>query len=192
MPQSQKTAGARNDGHWTGYLALLWQLTVDGLAALGTILIGVLMLIICADIVARNLMGSSLPLITELGALTLVMIVYLQLAATVRANRLARTEIFFEAFRQSRPRAGAVLSAIFDLAGGLLVGLIAWSTVTILEKDLASSEFIGVPGIATMPTWPFRALILIGVTVAAVEFLLRTVGALREGFAAGQTPGGSQ
>ena len=192
MPQSQKTAGARNDGHRTGYLALLWQLTVDGLAALGTILIGVLMLIICADIVARNLMGSSLPLITELGALTLVMIVYLQLAATVRANRLARTEIFFEAFRQSRPRAGAVLSAIFDLAGGLLVGLIAWSTVTILEKDLGSSEFIGVPGIATMPTWPFRALILIGVTVAAVEFLLRTVGALREGFAAGQTPGGSQ
>ena len=61
-------------------------MAVEGLAALGTILIGFLMLIICADIVARNLMGSSLPLITELGALTLVMIVYLQLAATVRAD----------------------------------------------------------------------------------------------------------
>jgi TRAP-type C4-dicarboxylate transport system permease small subunit len=167
-------------------------MVVEGLAALGTVLIGFLMLIICADIVARNLMGSSLPLITELGALTLVMIVYLQLAATVRANRLARTEIFFTAFRESRPRAGALLSAAFDLAGGLLVGLIAWSTVDIFGKDLASSEFIGVPGIATMPTWPFRALILVGVTVAAVEFLLRTYAALREGLAGTRPPGGRQ
>ena len=38
-------------------LARLWRWLVDGLAALGTMLIGVLMLIICADIVARNLPG---------------------------------------------------------------------------------------------------------------------------------------
>jgi hypothetical protein len=38
-------------------------------------LIGVLMVIICADIVGRNLFGSSLPLVSELGALLLVMIV---------------------------------------------------------------------------------------------------------------------
>lgn len=157
----------------------LWQGVVDGLAALGTLLIGVLMLIICADIVARNLFGSSLPLVSELGALTLVMIVYLQLAATVRADRLPRTEIFFANLQSARPRAGAVLSAAFDLAGGLLVGLIAWSTVRILEKDLASHEFIGVPGIATLSTWPFRVLILVGVAVAAVEFLVRAAAALR-------------
>lgn len=166
-------------GPWLGALARLWRWLVDGLAALGTLLIGVLMLIICADIVARNLMGSSLPLISELGALTLVMIVYLQLAATVRADRLARTEIFFTAFRRRRPLGGALLAAVFDLAGALLVGLIAWSSVHILQKDFASGEFIGVPGIATLPTWPFRALILIGVAVAAVEFLVRALAALR-------------
>lgn len=157
----------------------VWQGAVDGLAALGTLLIGVLMLLICADIVARNLFGASLPLISELGALTLVMIVYLQLGATVRADRLARTEVFFVPFKARRPRLGALLAALFDAVGAAMIGLIAWSTIRILEKDFASGEFIGVPGIATVPTWPFRALILIGVTMAAVEFALRAIGALR-------------
>jgi TRAP-type C4-dicarboxylate transport system permease small subunit len=151
---------------------------VDGLAALGTVMIGVLMLIICADVVARNLLGSSLPLVSELGALVLVMIVYLQLAATVRADRLARTEIFFLGFSKAWPRAGALLSALFDAAGAAVVGGIAWSTIGILGKDRASGEFIGVPGIATAPVWPFRVLILLGVTVAAIEFALRVWSAL--------------
>ena len=152
MTPQQANRDAPDKGRPTFNLARIWAMVVEGLAALGTLLIGFLMLIICADIVARNLLGSSLPLVSELGALTLVMIVYLQLAATVRADRLARTEIFLGAFSKSRPRAGALLSAIFDLVGALLVGLIAWATVTILKKDLASSEFIGVSGIATMPS----------------------------------------
>jgi TRAP-type mannitol/chloroaromatic compound transport system permease small subunit len=166
-------------GYRVGLIARGWSWLVDGLAALGTILIGALMLLICADIVARNVMGSSLPLISELGALTLVMIVYLQLATTVRADRLARTEIFFTGFRRHHPVAGALLAAVFDLTGAVLVGLIAWSTVHILKKDFASGEFIGVPGIATLETWPFRAMILVGVAVAAVEFAVRAVQALR-------------
>lgn len=192
MTSKETSRDAPDTGRPNIGIARIWAMIVEGLAALGTILIGFLMVIICADIVARNLMGSSLPLITELGALTLVMIVYLQLAATVRADRMARTEIFYLAFRESRPRAGALLSAAFDLAGGLLIGLIAWSTINILQKDLASAEFIGVPGIATMPTWPFRALILVGVTVAAVEFLLRTLAALREGYGGTRSQGSGQ
>lgn len=160
-------------------LARGWSLVVEGLAALGTVLIGVLMLIICADIVARNIMGGSLPLISELGAMTLVMIVYLQLAAAIRADRLARTEIFLPVLRSKSPRAAALLSALFDLVGGMLLGIIAWSSIRIIEKDYASGEFIGVPGIATLVVWPFRVLILIGVTVAAIECAVRVVVALR-------------
>jgi TRAP-type C4-dicarboxylate transport system permease small subunit len=162
----------------------VWGVLVDGLAALGTVMICVLMLVICADVVARNLLGSSLPLVSELGALMLVMIVYLQLAATVRADRLARTEIFFVGFCEARPRAGAVLTAIFDAVGAAMIGGIAWSTVGILGKDLDSGEYIGVPGIATAPVWPFRVLILLGVTVAAIEFLLRVWTALKAARAA--------
>ena len=66
-----------------------------------------------------------------------------------------------------------------DAVGAAAIGGIAWSTVRILEKDWKSGEYIGVTGIATLPTWPFRVLILLGVTVAAIEFLMRVVAALR-------------
>ncbi|WP_083101070.1 TRAP transporter small permease subunit [Pseudophaeobacter leonis] len=157
----------------------IWSRVVEGLAVIGTLMIGVLMIIICADIVFRNLLGASLPLVSELGALVLVMIVYLQLATTVRADRLARTEIFLPAFRRRFPKLGGLLAALFDLVGAFMLGLIAWSTLRIFEKDFSSGEFIGVTGIATLPTWPFRAMILLGVTVAAVEFIMRAASNLR-------------
>lgn len=179
MTRPETIPGAPDPGGRRSFAGLVWHWAVDGLAALGTILIGVLMLLICADIVARNLMGSSLPLISELGGLTLVMIVYLQLATTIRADRLARTEIFITGFCARHPRAGGLLVALFDAAGAAMLGLMAWSSVNILTKDFKSAEFIGVPGIATAPTWPFRALILIGITAAAIEFVLRIWTTLR-------------
>lgn len=180
MSDHPGSAGVSGGGaQRSGFVDRCWRRVVDGLAAFGTLLIGALMLIICADILARNLLGSSLPLVSELGALTLVMIVYLQLAATVRADRLPRTEILIGMLQASHPRVALLLTAAFDMAGAVLVGVIAWSTLHILGKDFASGEFIGVPGIATLPTWPFRALILAGVTVAAVEFVARAFAALR-------------
>jgi TRAP-type C4-dicarboxylate transport system permease small subunit len=171
-----RTTDGAPDG---GRLSRLWRLVVDGTAVLGTLLIVGLMLIICADIVARNVFGGSLPLVSELGALLVVMIVALQLAATVRADRLARTMAFLAPLEERRPRAAAVLRTVYDLTGAAVVGGMAWATVAVLGKDWASFDFIGTPGLGTLPTWPFRALILVGLTVAALEFLRRAVATLR-------------
>lgn len=156
-----------------------WHRLVEAFAAAGTMLIGVLMLIICADIVARNAMGASLPLVSEGGALLLVTLVALQLAATVRAGRLARTEVFITPFSERFPRGGAVLEAAFDLVGAVILGMIAWSSLRVVEKDYSAAEFIGVTGIATLPTWPFRVLILAGFAIAAIEFAVRVIAAIR-------------
>lgn len=164
-------------------LERVWHRLVETFAALGTVLIGVLMVIVCADILARNAMGASLPLVSEGGALLVVTLVALQLAATVRAGRLARTEVFIVPFTTRFPKAGAVLQGIYDLVGALVLGIIAWASIRVLEKDIAAAEFIGVPGIATLPTWPFRVLILAGFAVAAIEFAVRVLTAVRRGAA---------
>ena len=127
-------------------LEKVWHRLVETFAALGTVLIGVLMLIICADIVARNAMGASLPLVSEGGALLVVTLVALQLAATVRAGRMARTEVFIVPFTDRFPKAGAVLEGIYDLTGAVVLGIIAWASIRVIEKDIAAAEFIGVPG----------------------------------------------
>lgn len=158
-----------------------WHRLVEASAALGTLLIGVLMLIICADIIARNGMGASLPLVSEGGALLVVTLVALQLAATVRASRLARTEIFIVPLEERFPLLGAILNALFDLTGAIVLGIIAWASIHVVQKDIAAAEFIGVPGLATLPTWPFRVLILAGFAIAAVEFAVRVMTTLKKG-----------
>lgn len=168
--RSSSTSGASSAGRQRYTLGRGWAFVVDGLAALATFLIGALMLIICSDIVFRNGFGSSLPLVSEIGALLVVLIVALQLASAIRADRLARVEIVIEALAHNAPRLAFILKALFALTGAFMVGMIAWASAGILEKDLASNEFIGTPGLGTLPTWPFRALIMIGMAVAALEF----------------------
>ena len=166
-------SGADEDRRRSPLVARLWTIWVDGLAALGTLMIVVLMGMIFADVLARNFAGSSLPLISELGALTLVMIVYLQLATTIRNDRLARVDFFMDAVESRSPRLAAAFTGLWHLFGLAVCAGIAWSTWTILGRDLAARDFIGIPGIMTVPTWPFRVLILVGVTVATLQFVIQ-------------------
>ncbi len=169
--------GAATKRRRTSALMRMWSRAVDGLAALGTLMIVVLMAMIFCDVLARNLIGGSLPLISELGALTLVMIVFLQLGTTVRNERLARTDFFFALLEGRSPRAAAFVGGVWDLFGIAVCTGIAWSTWGILWKDYDHGEYIGVTGVATMQTWPFRALILVGVAVAAIQFVIQAVTA---------------
>lgn len=172
-------AAAPARGQRDPLIVRIWAFVPDSMAAVGTALIGVLMVIICADVVARNLMGASLPMVSELGALGLVMIVYLQLATTIRHDRLARTELFITGFAARHPRLGALLYAVFDLVGLVTLAVIAWATLRIVERDLSSGEYIGVTGVMTLPTWPFKAAIVAGMIVSALQFLFQVLHGLR-------------
>lgn len=176
MLSDDDTAGV---GRRPALPARIWAGLVEGMAALGTLMIGALMLMICADIVARNVIGGSLPLVSELGALTLVMMVALQLGATVGQGRLARIELVSDWLERCSPRLSAGIGGVWDLAGAAACGVIAWSTSGILGRDFGHQEYIGVTGIMTLPTWPFRAVILAGFAVAAVQFLLRALAGFR-------------
>ncbi|NMG40246.1 TRAP transporter small permease subunit [Chelativorans sp. ZYF759] len=178
MSTQDSQRGAPGSGRLVALIVSIWGWMVDGMAAFGTVLIVVLMGIICSDVVARNLFNASLPLVAELGALTLVMIVYLQLGAAVRHNRLARAEILLAALQAKAPRAAALLEACFQLVGAAMLALIAWSTLGIMEADIARGRYIGVTGVITLQTWPFRLVILFGVCIATIQFLVQMVSAL--------------
>lgn len=178
MAEHQQNArpetGARNP-----LVQRAWGALVDGLGAVGSLLIVALMLVICADVLSRNIMGSSLPLVSELGALMVVMIVYLQLATTIRHDRLARADVFYSGFREKHPRKGAALGALFDLAGVWMIGVMALATLDMLTRDIGANQFIGITGVMTLPTWPFRAAILAGMAIGGLQFIFQLLGALR-------------
>ncbi|HWK64622.1 MAG TPA: TRAP transporter small permease [Rhizobiaceae bacterium] len=186
MQGEERSTGADAPPGTSGRAPLrLWNACVDGLAALGTVMIVLLMIMIVADVVVRNLLGASLPMIAELGALTVVLIVFLQLGTAVRNDRLASTDFFLEAVSIRRPRAAASIRAVWDLFGAAVCAGIAWSSWGILQRDIEHREFIGVTGVMTMQTAPFRALIFVGAAVAAIQFVLLAARRLR-----GPAPGG--
>jgi TRAP-type C4-dicarboxylate transport system permease small subunit len=159
----------------------------DGLAAVSTLLIAALMLLIAADAAARNLFGASLPLVSELGAAMVVAVVYLALAATVRANRLARTDMVLTLLAASHPRLAAGLSAFYDLVGAVMLALIGWAGLLTLQGDIAGEKYIGIQGVLTVPVWPFGLAFVLGLAVAAAQFAWH---AWRAAFGAGARLGG--
>lgn len=145
---------------------------VDGLNAAGSVVIGLVMLLMCADVLLRNLLNHPLDGVAELVATSIVVIVFLQLPGTLRHGRMSRADLFIDPFIQRRPRAGKRLRALFSLAGVFACGVIAYATWPLLVRAWNDSEFFGVEGVFTFPTWPMRAVVLLGAVLAALQYVL--------------------
>jgi TRAP-type C4-dicarboxylate transport system permease small subunit len=153
---------------------------IDALNAAGSVLIGAVMLLMCADVLLRNLANRPIDGVAELVATSIVMIVFLQLPATLRHGRMSRADLFIDPFIDRRPRAGKRLRALFSATGIFACGVIAYASWWPLLRSWTEDEFLGVEGLFTFPIWPMRALVVLGAALAAVQYLLLAVQDLRE------------
>jgi len=144
----------------------------DAMNAIGSLVIGAVMLLMCADVLSRNLVNRPLDGVAELVATSIIVIVFLQLPATLRHGRMARADLFIDPFVARRPRVGRLLRAVFSLAGLFACGVIAYATWPLLTRAWVDAEFLGVQGVFTFPTWPMRAVVVLGAALAAVQYLL--------------------
>jgi TRAP-type mannitol/chloroaromatic compound transport system permease small subunit len=145
---------------------------IDALNAVGSVVIAAVMVLMCADVLMRNLANRPIDGVAELVATSVIVIVFLQLPATLRHGRMSRADLFIDPFIQRRPRAGKKLRALFSLAGVFACGVIAYATWPVLEQAWGDAEFWGVEGVFTFPTWPMRAIVILGSALAATQYLL--------------------
>ena len=92
-----------------------WIVTV--LNAAGTAWIFVIMVLINTDVFARFLFNrpiSGVPLIIEM---SIIAIVFLQLAAALRGGRVTRSDVLIGRLLVHRPQLGYTLQAFYHLAG---------------------------------------------------------------------------
>lgn len=148
---------------------------VDGLNAAGSVVIGAVMVLMCTDVLMRNLLNQPLDGVAEMVAASIIIIVFLQLPSTLRHGRMSRADLFIDPFIQKRPVAGRRLRAVFSLFGIFACGVIAYATWPLLAKAWVDSEFFGIQGVFTMPVWPMRAVVLLGAALAAVQYALLAV-----------------
>lgn len=155
------------------------RLVLDALAAIGTLWTFGLMLLICADVIGRSFLNAPITGVAEIAAHSVVGIVFLQIGATIHGRRMTRADFLIERVLVWAPGLGRLLEAVFALLGAAVMAFIAQAAWPGMWNSLALREFFGVQGLFTVPTWPFRGLIVLGGAAGAVAFLALFVAELR-------------
>ncbi len=140
--------------------------------ALGTIWIFALMVLINSDILGRELFAAPVRGTTELIALSIVGIVFLQLGHTLMVGRMTRSDMFLDTLLQKVPRAGRLLQGVFHLAGAVLLALVFWGSIALFQEAVEIGEYVGAIGDFTAPTWPVRLLIVIGSAATGLQYVI--------------------
>ena len=156
---------------------------VAGLNSVGTVLIFALVVMINMDVFSRFLFNKPIDGVTELVELSIVAIVFLQLADAVRNGRLTRSEGLYSRLQQKYPRFAHWLGAIFDLGGVIFFVTIIMGGIPRFIDAWQRDYFAGNRGIFVVPVWPVRLVLVIGaLTVVFVFFGLawKHVQALRK------------
>ncbi|MBD0417312.1 TRAP transporter small permease subunit [Oryzicola mucosus] len=147
---------------------------IGAMNAVGTLWIIGLMVLINADIIGRSFVNRPIAGVAELVTFSIVGIVFLQLAHTLRSGSMTRSDVLLNLLERRAPRVRFMVLALFHLIGGLLLALVAWKYAPSLAAAWQHPErnFMGNPGFFTVPQWPLYALVLLGIIATAIQFLL--------------------
>lgn len=144
------------------------------LNSIGTIWIFVLMVVIMIDVIGRTAFSRPLPGVPELVSLSIVGIVFLSIAHTLRSGRITRVDSFSNWLERGFPRVGFALQAIYSLLGAVLFIVLFNACRPIFVQSWISGDYAGVEGYVTYPFWPIHLILLIGCACTTVQYLLFT------------------
>lgn len=144
----------------------------QALNALGTLWIVALMLLINADVLGRELLNAPVRGTTELVSLSIVGIVFLQLADTLASGRLTRADVLLDRLKRTTPWLAALLQALYHLVGAGLMAVILWAAWAPLVESIRIQEYVGALGDFTAPVWPVRLIMLVGMVMTLLTFVL--------------------
>lgn len=167
-PDSEALTAASRAGSSTHPLQSIFNV----LAAIGTVWIFFLMLLVVADVVGRNFLDKPITGVAEFAARSVSAIVFLQLAAAIGAGKMTRSDFLQRILLRWSPRSVAVTDSLFAVLGAVLFLALAWISWPELLSSWKGNEYFGVQGVYMIPTWPFRGLVVVGSVAAAIAYLL--------------------
>lgn len=147
------------------------QVVLDAVAAVGTVWIFAIMLLIVADVVGRNFLAAPITGVAEISARSVVAIVFLMLPAAALNGTLIRADFLLRGIRRHSRRAVHLLDTLFALVGAVLFALVAIAAWPDTHEAWASSEFFGVRGVWILPTLPFHLLVVLGSWATSLAFV---------------------
>jgi TRAP-type mannitol/chloroaromatic compound transport system permease small subunit len=170
-PFPGEPAGEPNDSYGVR-LPLGLDRVFSVMNALGTVWILALMVLINADVFGRNVLAAPVRGVTEMVSLSIVGIVFLQLADTLHSGRFTRAEILLSHLKRDRPAASDALQAAFHLVGLALMVVILLASWEPLAHAVRIREYVGAIGDFQAPVWPVRLITLVGLSATALCFAM--------------------
>jgi len=150
------------------------------LAAIGTLWIFGLMFLVVADVVGRNFLDHPITGVAEFAARSVASIVFLQLAAAILSGKMTRSDFLLRILARQSQWAVTALEVAFAIMGALLFAALAFISWPEWMASWSGDEYFGVQGVYTIPTWPFRGLLVVGSLMGSAAYLM-TVPALLRG-----------
>lgn len=150
----------------------LFQRLTAVLAGAGSVWIVLVMFLVCADVAGRYLMNRPIEGVAELVALSIVGIVFLQLAHTLSVERFIRSDVFILPLLQRKPRAGYALQGVQHLIGGLLCLMMLVFVAPVFVEAWTEGEYVGTAGVFTAPKWPVHFIVCLGAGLTAIQYFL--------------------
>jgi TRAP-type C4-dicarboxylate transport system permease small subunit len=150
--------------------------------SIGTVWVFVLLIIINLDIGGRAFFNHPIRGVPEIVAMSIVALVFMQIAHTLRVGRLTRSEVLLGWLMRNRPRFGSFLRGVHHVAGTILFGILFWASWPYFTKAWRINEYVGAEGDFKAPVWPVKLIILIGCVAAGIQFLLMAGQDFHEAF----------
>jgi tripartite ATP-independent transporter DctM subunit len=146
-------------------------------------MIMVFMLVITADVLSRNLFLRPIHGVSDFVAFAIVACVFVQLASTIRDDRIIKADFLMGGWETDRPLlADGVKALFYGTATILLILAVRWLWDD-FWKAWTTGEFTGAVGSYQIQLWPFKLAVLAGAALATVETtriaLLRGVSFVR-------------
>jgi TRAP-type mannitol/chloroaromatic compound transport system permease small subunit len=154
-------------------------LLAEGLGAVGTLWIFALMLLINGDVIGRYFFNKPVVGTVEIVSMSIVGIIYLQLGQALRYERFIRSDSILGRLLLNRPRVGYAIQAFHHLVGAVLLGLMVYFCIPETIGAWEQSEYLGTEGVFVFYIWPIDALVTIGATVTAIQFILHFIRDIR-------------
>jgi len=160
--------------------------TAEVANGLGSAWILGLMFLIVGDVLGRALSGAIFRLTgvavnlaiqgtPELVKLSIVGIVFLQVAHTLRHGRHVRSTLLVD---RLRPWLREALTLLAHLVGAALCALIVWSSWDNMVRGWRIGEFEG-EGALRVPVAPSRTIVIVGTSLLGLQFARLALGNLR-------------
>lgn len=143
------------------------------LSALGTVLILGIMGLISVDVIGRFFFGAPIAGVPEIVSMSILAIVFLQIANTTAEGKLTRSDALLGALYRRWPRLAEGFDALLHAAGAGLLAILISAFYPQFLRSFGRNEMIGTVGQFLAPIWPVHGIVLLGAGLMFLVFAVR-------------------